>query len=62
MSAKFPRGGGAGPFLARSLYLMTLYSIQRKILGFLCLISLITILYALKRLLGGLVWLNAILL
>ena len=22
MSAKFPRGGGAGPFLARSLYVM----------------------------------------
>ena len=27
MSAKFPRGGGAGPFLARSLLCISLFSI-----------------------------------
>ena len=38
MSAKFPRGGGAGPFLARSLYVvghvMVLYSPESTNIGF----------------------------
>ena len=31
MSAKFPRGGGAGPFLARSLYLYIVYIARPQI-------------------------------
>ena len=30
MSAKFPRGGGAGPFLARSLYCFRKVSVAEK--------------------------------